>query len=200
MKPERVQSVHQILFGLQPITVHWTAHPRSHSGFEHATPFLPDIVNGKLRLLVEWAHIGKEQAAKLAHGIAGMLDLFEERIVCRLQWHFEDVTLHIVEPTVIAASESPFFDPAVFQRCAAMAAAKKQHTRPALSVTETNQIFAENSHALGHILEIRRQTNRLPITPHQLAARRPRADACQLGIGFRYFETVSAFHRFADYN
>src|SRR5262245_5003675 len=149
MKPARVQSVHQILFGLQPITVHWTAHPRSHSGFEHAAFLLPDIVNGKLRLLVEWTHIGKDQAAKFAHGIAGMLDLFEERIVCRLQWHFEDVTFHIVEPAVIAASESAFFDPAVFQRRAAMAAAKKQHTRPVLSVAEANQILAENSHALG---------------------------------------------------
>src|SRR5262245_17513542 len=116
-----------------------------------------------------------------------MLDLFEERIVCRFQRHFENITFHVVEPTVIATSESLFFNPAVFQRRATMAAAKKHHTRPTLSVAESNQIFAENSHPLGHILEISRQTNRLPIPAHQLTAGRSRPDARQLEIRLGYF-------------
>ena len=85
-----------------------------------------------------------------------MLDLFEERIVGRLQRHLEDFALDVVKPAVIAAAEPAFLNSTVFQRRAAMAAAKKKQPRSALSVTEGNQIFTENSYPLGYILQISR--------------------------------------------
>ena len=51
-----------------------------------------------------------------------------------------------------------------------MAAAKKQKTRPTLSITKDDQIFAENAYPLGQLLEIGGKTDRLPVAAHQLAA------------------------------
>jgi hypothetical protein len=127
------------------------------------------------------------------------MNLFKEWIIRRLQRHFEDVPFNVVEPTVIAASEPPLLESAIFQGGTAMAATKKQHTRPTLSIAEGNQIFTKNSHPLGYICEISGQTDRLPIAAHQLAARRPRRNASQLGVGFGNSKSISALHGFALY-
>ena len=96
MEPESVKRVHQIFLGLQPITIHRTAHPRSHSRLELATFPFPHVVDRKLRQLVQRPHVRKDQTAELAHRITGMLDLFKERIGSGLQRHFENVAFNVV--------------------------------------------------------------------------------------------------------
>src|SRR5439155_26713092 len=81
-----------------------------------------------------------------------------------------------------------------------MAAAKKQKTRPTLSITKGDQIFAEKAHPLGQLLEIGGKTDRLPVTAHQLAAWCAGPDPGQLGIGFGNLKSVGAFHCFITCN
>jgi hypothetical protein len=56
---------------------------------------------------------------------------------------------------MIAATEPALFDASVFQRSAAVAAAEKQQPRAALGIAKSNQVFAENAHTLGDILDLR---------------------------------------------
>src|SRR5436309_11550041 len=79
-----------------------------------------------------------------------------------------------------------------------MATAKKQKTRPTLSITKGDQIFAENEYSLGQLLEIGGKTDRLPVATQQLAAWCAGPDPGQLGIGFGNFQTVGAFHCFCQ--
>src|SRR5262245_8620238 len=95
---------------------------------------------------------------------------------------------------MVATAQPAFFDPAEFQRSAAMAAAKKQQSRLTPAVAKGDEILAEDAHLLGQIGEIRRETDRLPVAAHKFAARRPRSDPGQLRIGLRNLEPVGAFH------
>lgn len=95
---------------------------------------------------------------------------------------------------MVTTAQPALFDPAEFQRSAAMAAAKKQQSRLPPAVAKGDEIFAEDAHLPGQIGEICRETDRLPVAAHKLAARRPRSDPGQLRIGVRNLESIGAFH------
>jgi hypothetical protein len=78
-----------------------------------------------------------------------MLDLFEKWISCRLQRHFQNVALDVVEPAVIATPDSPLFDPAVFEGGSAVAAAEEEQAHFATAATKGNQIFSEDPDSFG---------------------------------------------------
>ena len=63
-----------------------------------------------------------------------------------------------------------------------MAAVPVQDPDPVLPVAKHHEIFAQDSHRQGNVVELRGERHRLPIAAKQLAARSPGADVSQLFV------------------
>src|ERR1700749_1202006 len=85
------------------------------------------------------------------------------------------VTLGVEFPAVIAAADAVFFDLAVIERRAAMAATRVQQACTSPAVPEKNQILAQHAHLLRHGRHRVRYANRMPVTAQILTTQRARA-------------------------
>ena len=151
--------------------------------------FVKNLGNGSLRLgnrqkivighqrRLAWSHVSKDNAARFPARIGRMPNRIAARAAARLSGHFQNPAANIIKPSVIEASQSAVLDPAVTQVGAAVGTVKTQQPGNSRIVTEKHQLFAQysdfdRSTAGGQLL---RKSQRLPVTPHQLAARGTRA-------------------------
>jgi hypothetical protein len=131
---------------------------------------------------VRRAHIDPDKAARFAHRIGFVFDLFDKARARRLGRHFDDIAVHVHFPAVIEAAQTAFFIASVEERGAAMRAEFIHHADTALRIAEGNEIFAQNAHAhgiaigFGHFF---RETGGQPIAAHHLAHGRIALDTAE---------------------
>src|ERR1043166_7607451 len=164
MQPHAMESIHQVLFALKPIAIDCSSNSRPHPRFQKTAFPNEDVVNGKFRHFLERSEVGEHKPAKFLYRITWMLNALFELTLGRFQGHIEYVTLGIVKPAVIAATNSPIFNASVLQRRASMAATEEKQSGVAAAVPKSNEIFTKNADALRQILQVLWDTNWLPVT------------------------------------
>ena len=72
-----------------------------------------------------------------------MFDAIFERGIRRLGRLLETIAAHVIEPAVIAAANAAVFDPAEFQRRAAMGAMQFNQPQLIRAVAKQHKVFAQ---------------------------------------------------------
>ena len=108
----------------------------------------------------------------------------------RLAGHVDALALRVVEPPVIAATQSLTLDPPPFERSAAVRAMRLECPDTPLLVAEDDEFLAEQLYLPWQILQLVRGAHRLPIAAQEFAHRASRLDACQLVIRWRCLPSV----------
>ena len=108
-----------------------------------------------------------------------MLDALFERARGRLRGLLQTIAVHVVKPAVITATYAVFFDPAVFQRRAAMRTMQRNQPEMSLSVTKQHELFRQQCDLYRRRLAFHRiaERHRPPVTPEHLPGRRAATDA-----------------------
>jgi predicted phage tail protein len=78
-----------------------------------------------MRYFLQRTHISEHQSAKLLDWVCGVPKMILHGAFGWFQRHVENLTLHVVKPTVVAAAQSILFHAAIFQRGASVAATKE---------------------------------------------------------------------------
>ena len=114
MQRDGVRAIGGVLSALEPITKLFTA--------AHYPAAI--ISNQQVITWKQWrrrrAYIGEDETSCFPRIIGGMLDTIFKRTVFGLRGLLQALAAQIIEPTVVAASDAFFLDPAEFQRCATM--------------------------------------------------------------------------------
>src|SRR5918992_2899797 len=106
---------------------------------------LKELVLGQQRRLAG-PDISQDEAADLLAGKSWLANLMTVLPFIRLTRLLQDISIHIVEPTMIDAAQTAVFKTPIAQIRAAVAAMRLQSTDPALFVTKNNQLLAHQSH------------------------------------------------------
>src|SRR5712691_6989261 len=99
-----------------------------------------------------------------------MANLILEIAAARLQRLVDAAALSVVSPPVIGAHQTVFHHLTILQRRQPMGTVNPQQPRPPLAVAEYHQVFAEHPDGDRNLLEVGRQTDRVPIPPEHLTA------------------------------
>jgi hypothetical protein len=103
-----------------------------------------------------------------------MMDLVFQLATSRFRGGFEHVAFDVVLPAMIDAPQAALFVATVKQRSPAMGAVLVQKTDLPPSVTKSDQVLAEKTHAHGRTIGIGnflREQSGNPITPEQTTHR-----------------------------
>ena len=141
-----------------------------------------NVIDRERWFLFWWAQIGENETVVLVGGIRALHDAFANGAVDRFRAGANHCAIHIEVPAVIAADDALLGDDAVFQRGPAMRAMSMQEAGAATAIPKQHQGFAQQPHQDGQVCNFRTHGDRLPVTAHVLAARRPRPDVGQFRV------------------
>ena len=120
------------------------------------------------------AHIGEDHPVALFRFVPRLADLFADALaVVLFARHVDAVALDVELPAVVAAADAVILDPSVIESRSAVTAAVVQDAGAAVSVTKHDQILAENLDLDGHVGDLPRHGDGLPVAPHEFAHRGP---------------------------
>src|SRR6185437_14609619 len=136
------------------------------------------------------AHVSKDEAVALFDRIPGLARNIAMKAMLGLAGLIETGAVDAEQPAVIAAADAFILDLAVEQGGAAMHAARIEETWPALTVTEQNQILAQEADFCRPRGGVARQRDRMPKTPQPFAARRVGAHLGQHRIVSRVLPAI----------
>ena len=173
MQHEGVHGIDRVFVDLQPVALGDHAARVVSVGVELDPAALQDIEAGKRRHPVRRSHIGKHQPAIFAYRIPRLTHLVLVVIRGRLAGLVETISLHIIEPAVIAAADAIGLQTAIFQRRATVTAMRVEQTGAAAGIAKYHQILLEDLDALGQIAKLGGQRHRLPVASQQFPHRRP---------------------------
>ncbi len=133
------------------------------------------------RLFLIRSHIGEDQPIAFRNRIPGLAHFVPELAAIRLAGLFEAAAFGVELPAVITAADAVLLDLAIIEGGAAVAAARVQQARTAMSVAEQDEIFAERANFSGSIGGVGRKPDRVPIAAQQFSHRCAAADLGQFG-------------------
>src|SRR5215471_6985387 len=149
MEKGKMRRVHAVLLDLHPIAVPEGRRARHHP----VTRQVKGVEYRKLRLLIRWSHIGKNQPPVFVDRICAMKEPILQCAVLRLSRGFEDRAVDIKEPAVITAPNALLADEAEFERCAAMRAMELQQSKRAAAIAERNEVLAQYTQAARQVVQ-----------------------------------------------
>ena len=117
-----------------------------------------------------WPHVGEDDAALLPGGIGFEQNLILKIASRRLARLLDAAAIHVEHPAMIAAADTAGFDPAIFERRAAMRAGGFGQADTAKLVAEDQQVFrqaADNFRLVG--FDLVGKTHGQPISPQGFA-------------------------------
>ena len=94
-------------------------------------------------------------------------------------------------PAVVTAAQAVFFDPAPFERRAAMGTVKFQAAGGAGGVPEDDEVLAHDAHAFGQVRYFVRGTDGLPVAAQHLSHGRAAFDMGKRKVFIRDFVVIS---------
>src|SRR6185369_9553238 len=99
----------------------------------------------------------------------------------RLGGLFQTTACRVVEPAVITAANTLIFDPAKFERSAAMGAVQFEQAETQRAIPKKDEVFAQQTHFGRSLLlcDELAEPDGPPIAPQHFAARCPGSDARQ---------------------
>ena len=158
----RMHRVEAVLHALQPVAVLQALH-------RHVELPVADekVVPGQKRCGLG-PEIREHEPPQLLHRIGKLADTVLEFAFRRLAGGLENAAFGVVQPTVIPAAQAARLHVPQTQVRAPVRAVGSQHPRPALAVPEQHQVLAHHPDERGLVLQVRRDTDRPPVTPQQL--------------------------------
>ena len=164
-----VPDIRHVLDDLEPVAVELL---RYDDAPDAVLPY-PEIEPRQYRRGLR-THIGPVQPRRLLYGVGRVLDRRDDGIVV-LGRRLNDVTLAVVQPSVVGAGDAALFHAAVPQRSAAVGAVVSQEANTAALVLEQYEVLAQYPRRIGGpVLQYIPRGNSMPVAAEQLAHGGPR--------------------------
>ena len=174
MQKYAVEWIHRVLGDLQPV-----AGRVNQIRSDFVIRLIHRIEHWKWRAFRARAHISEYQSAVLAQRIGAMKNVTGNSAGRWLTRCFKNGPIAVVEPSVIAATDSRLFYYPKLKRGAAMAAMRVQQAQLPAAIAVQHQFLIENAQGNGEVLNLRGHGNGQPESPEVLSRRRPRANLVQ---------------------
>jgi hypothetical protein len=146
-----VEGIDQVFVVLQPVArddLRATATDAVVVDFEELAFFqsFQTFVARQHGFLFRWPHVGPNQSIKLLHRVPRLADFVAMHIVGRFAGALFAVTLHIEQPSVVAAPDAFILHFAVKQGRASVRAVGVDQARTSFFVPKQDQVFTQDAH------------------------------------------------------
>ena len=183
---------HQVVHNLEPVTGLQVGNNPVLGGLDVDTGLeviaggTEYIEVGELRSLVRGAHVGEYQTAVLDGRVSPVTKAVFEGAGLGLSGSFQNTSVDIEKPTVIAAADASLFNLPVLKGGAAVGAVGFHYAEPAIPVPKGDQLFIEPRNRHGQVGYLLAEQERVPEASEVFPHRGAGPDSRQFPIVLRH--------------